>query len=247
MSGTTLSCLQAVRAYVNPMSIPPALLDWPGVDVSALLDSPCLPELAEAINERLENERAKRQAFYQDMTDDQKMEFIGGEVVLHSPAKARHLWVKGNILQMMRAHVLHRGLGQVLDEKALCVFPRNDYEPDIVFFGPGKAAQIEPGTMKFPIPDLAVEIVSESTEQRDRGVKFNDYQIHGVGEYWIVDPEAEVVEQFVNTGTRFELRLKSGSGEVESPVITGFRIPIRSCFDSALSLETMKALLDHQA
>ena len=36
---------------------------------------------------------------------------------------------------MLNSHVLYRDLGQVQTEKALCVFPRNDYEPDVVFFG----------------------------------------------------------------------------------------------------------------
>lgn len=49
-------------------------------------------------------------------------------------------------------------LGAVLSEKCLCVFPRNDYEPDIVFFGRGKKARLRPNMLKFLIPDLAVEV-----------------------------------------------------------------------------------------
>ncbi len=43
---------------------------------------------------------------------------------------------------------------------------------------------------KFPAPDLIVEVLSESTEANDRGIKFEDYAAHGVVEYWIVDPMA---------------------------------------------------------
>ena len=215
----------------------------PLVDLAALFASPRLPDIAQEINERLRSEAEKRSRFYQDMTDKRKMEFIGGEVVLHSPAKARQLRAKDNLLRMVQNFVIARDLGEVMDEKTLCVFPRNDYEPDIVFFGPAKAAAIQPDTMKFPVPDFAVEVLSESTEARDRGVKFQDYEAHGVREYWIIDAEEEWVEQYVEKEGRFELRLKSGSGEIASTVIEGFCVPVKALFDSKESLRVMQTLL----
>ncbi|MFZ4766426.1 MAG: Uma2 family endonuclease [Roseimicrobium sp.] len=213
------------------------------IDLAALMASPRLPDYARAINERLSDEAARRRQFYQDMSDDCKVEFIDGEVILHSPAKARHVWVKANILRMLQNFAIHRDLGHVMDEKALCVFPRNDYEPDIVFFGPEKSAWIEPGTMKFPVPDLAVEVLSESTEKRDRGVKFEDYEAHGVREYWIVDAEASFVEQYIARDGRYDLRMKSSNGELESVVVPGFRVPVAAFFDAKLSLSVMQSLL----
>lgn len=215
----------------------------PFMDLAALLASPRLPDIAQEINERLQREAEARRQFYHDMTDDCKMEFIGGEVIMHSPAKARHVRVKDNLLGMLRPHVIARDLGEVMDEKTLCVFPRNDYEPDIVFFGPAKAAGIKPDTMKFPIPDFIVEVLSDSTEERDRGVKFQDYEAHGVREYWIVNAEEEWVEQYVEKGGRYELRLKSGSGEITSAIIPGFTVPVRALFDHKESLRVMQTLL----
>ena len=97
--------------------------------------------------------------------------------------------------------------------------------------------------MKFPVPDFVAEVLSPTTEHRDRGVKFEDYEAHGVREYWIVDAEAESVEQYVLEEAAFRLLLKSGSGDIESRVVTGFRIPIRAIFDSATNLETLRRLL----
>ncbi len=215
----------------------------PFMDLAALFASPRLPDIAQEINERLRREAEARRQFYHDMTDDCKMEFIGGEVIMHSPAKARHVRVKDNILRMAQNFVIARDLGEVMDEKTLCVFPRNDYEPDIVFFGPAKAAGIKPDTMKFPIPDFIVEVLSDSTEERDRGVKFQDYEAHGVKEYWIVNAEEEWVEQYVEKVGRYELRLKSGSGEISSTVIPGFTVPVRALFDHKESLRVMQTLL----
>ena len=162
---------------------------------------------------------------------------------MHSPAKARHLTVRDRLHELLRSYCRTRQLGTVLGEKALCVFPRNDYEPDVVFFAPEKAALIGPDTMKFPIPDFICEVLSDSTEHRDRGVKFQDFAIHGVAEYWIVDAEREVIEQYLPREGRYELALKSGSGEVASSVVPGFRIPIRALFDDAENLRVLRTLL----
>ncbi|MBK8036448.1 MAG: Uma2 family endonuclease [Verrucomicrobiaceae bacterium] len=216
----------------------------PLLDLAALFASPRLPDIAQEINERLRRENEVRRQFYHDMTDDCKMEFIGGEVIMHSPAKARHVRVKDNLLRMVQNFVISRDLGEVMGEKALCVFPRNDYEPDIVFFGPEKTAAIRPDTMKFPVPDFAVEVLSESTEERDRGVKFQDYEAHGVREYWIINADEEWVEQYVEKDGRYELRLKSGSGEIASTAIPGFVVPVRAIFDTKESLRVMQTLLE---
>ncbi len=130
-----------------------------------------------------------------------------------------------------------------MTRNAFCVFPRNDYEPDIVFFGPEKAAKFLPETMRFPIPDLIVEVLSDSTQTRDRGVKFQDYEPHGVGEYWIVDPNSETVEQYLFDDGIFNLILKSNSGEICSRVVSGFQIPIRAIFDADESHSVLKRLL----
>lgn len=211
--------------------------------VAELLQDPALPDKVAALQQTLEAERQRRESFYEEMTEEEKSEFINGEIVMHSPANARHLLVKDRLHRLLGPYVEVHRLGAVFGEKSLCVFPRNDYEPDVVFFGPEKAALIEPVTMKFPIPDFICEVLSDSTEARDRGVKFRDFEAHGVGEYWLVDPEREFVEQYLPRDGAYELALKSGSGEVASAVVAGFRIPIRALFDDAENLGVLRAIL----
>ena len=43
-------------------------------------------------------------------------------------------------------------------------------------------------------PDLVVEILSPSTASKDKILKLNKYQEVGVKEYWIVDPERNLVD-----------------------------------------------------
>ncbi|MEM9481192.1 MAG: Uma2 family endonuclease, partial [Verrucomicrobiota bacterium] len=120
--------------------------------MDTLLDDPTLPEKVEALASRLEDEATRRLRFYDEIRDDQKAEFINGEVIMHSPAKERHLIAKKSLEQLLDAFVRTQSLGIVRGEKALCAFPRNDYEPDVCFFGPEKTATIDADTMKFPVP-----------------------------------------------------------------------------------------------
>jgi hypothetical protein len=110
-----------------------------------LLNSPCLPEIAQALQTRLREESARRQEFYERISDDQKVEFIAGEVIVHSPSRDNHLIARQHLERLLGVFVSLHALGEVRGEKCLCVFPRNDYEPDIVVFGPSKASQLERG------------------------------------------------------------------------------------------------------
>ena len=160
------------------------------------------------------------------MSPDEKVEFIDGKVIHHSPSRKDHLDVTRRLLALLHAHVSVHKLGAVLSEKCLCVFPRNDYEPDIVFFGREKAAHLQPNTLKFPIPDLIVEVLSRSTEQRDRGVKFEDYAVHGVDEYWLIDTQAQAVEQYRPTKGTYVPVPHSRANELQSLIIKGLSLPL---------------------
>jgi Uma2 family endonuclease len=212
--------------------------------IEPLLRSPRLPRLLDELRSYAEQEATRRQSFYDEMTEDRTMEFINGEVVVQSPAKVRHMAVTGRLVQLLRTYSTVHEAGCVLAEKALVCLTRNDYEPDIVFFGPDKAAAITPDQMKLHAPDFIVEVLSPTTEAVDRGVKLEDYAAHGVAEYWIIDPDAEVIEQYIlDQPGGYRLGARRSDGELHSAVIAGFTIPVRSAFDDAETLRTLRTIL----
>jgi Uma2 family endonuclease len=117
-------------------------------------------------------------------------------------------------MKNMRAAIGH--------EKILVALTRNDYEPDVCFFSAAKARTFQPDQTVFPAPDFVAEVLSRSTEQADRGVKFEDYAAHGVGEYWIIDPDGERVEQYLLEGETYQLACKADNGVVASRAVAGF-------------------------
>ena len=190
-----------------------------------------------------DKERKVRQDFYDSIQDGQKVEFINGKIIMHSPDTVRHSQVRHRIAALLRIYAVHHRLGTVLDEKALICLSRNDYMPDVVFFRTGKAAELTPEQLQLPAPDLAVEVLSPSTSRRDRGVKFNDYAAHGVGEYWIVDPVALTVEcfrlgplgEYLETGKFWSRQ----DHLVRSKVMKGFEVSARAFFEDEANLEAI--------
>ncbi len=208
-----------------------------------VMELPTLPEFVAELDTRLAAERERRRQFYEQIPDGAKWEFINGEVIMHSPDMVRHMAARGRLESLLLTHVQLHALGTVLAEKGLCVFPRNDFMLDVIFFGLEKAATLQPKQLRLPVPDFACEILSDSTAQRDRGVKFRDYEAHGVAEYWLVDSDAETLEQFLLRDGAYVLELKSGSGWVGSRAVAGFEIPIRALFDPAENLTALRSLL----
>jgi len=211
--------------------------------LDALLDSPVLPEIIQEAQSALLTEAKLRKKFYVDITPEHKWEFIQGEVIMHSPALNRHLAASQHYYDLLSAYVRVNRLGLVRHEKAMTSFPRNDYEPDVMFFGVAKSQLITPDTLRFPIPDMIVEVLSPSTESRDRGVKFLDYALHGGEEYWVVDTVAETVELFRLSGQEYPPAEKLMDGILSSAVIPGFMIPVRAIFDEGANLEALKEIL----
>jgi Uma2 family endonuclease len=211
--------------------------------LTSLLDSPLLPELVELGQRTLAHEQRLREKFYADITPEHKWEFILGEVIMHSPALNRHLLASQRTYKLLDAYAITRKLGEVRHEKALTSFPRNDYEPDVMFFGLAKSALIQADTLRFPIPDLIVEVLSPSTEARDRGVKFLDYAQHGVAEYWIIDAVEETVEIYQLAEGEYPPVEKLRSGLLTSRVVAGFEAPVRALFDEADNLAAMREIL----
>ena len=57
------------------------------------------------------------------------------------------------------------------------------------------------------VPELIVEVLSNKTRSKDKGLKYRLYEKVGVKEYWIVDPRSKSVEQYILKDGRYFLDL----------------------------------------
>ena len=208
-----------------------------------LVLSPRLPFYVKRFHSLLKEETEKRQRFYEEMSEEQKVEFICGELVVHSPVKKKHNQASARLFHLLDLYVVSNHLGFVGHERILITLTRNDYEPDVCYFGPTKSQGFTPDQSKFPAPDFIAEILSDSTEEIDRGIKFDDYAAHGVVEYWIIDSEQESIEQYGLSGDHYDLVVKALRGPIESIAVRGFQIPVRAVFERTEHLEAVRRIV----
>ncbi len=103
-------------------------------------------------------------------------------------------------------------------------------QPDIlVFLTEHRSRTTEKG--HFGPPDLAVEVLSPSTAERDRVRKLELYGRYGVREYWIVDVDARVIDVFALDGAQLVESVTHDSGVVRSvAALPGFSASLAVIF-----------------
>lgn len=206
-----------------------------GLNIEELKNQRNLPTLLKELNDFWKTEQQKRNDFYELVHEDIKAEFINGNFIFHSLVKGKHWRVCTRLAGRLSIFVDDHDLGIVGAEKVMIQCTRNDYEPDIVFFKKEISKDFTDEQLIFPVPNLAVEILSKSTKANDYGIKFEDYAAHKVEEYWIIDTEKESIEQYILDETSseptYQLHQKlTQTGILKSFVVNGFEIEIETIF-----------------
>ena len=211
-----------------------------------ILERPDAVLQLQALQNALADEKKRRQGFRNWITEDVKAEFINGRIIIHFPVKKRHWKVSDLLSRVLSCYASIKKLGQVGTEKVMISLTRNDYEPDIVFFSKEKVDAFTDDQVLFPAPDFVVEILSSKTASTDRGTKKDDYALHGIREYWIIDPVKQRIEQYIlpQVGTEyFPAKIHQYGGMIESVAIPGFDIPVNAVFEEAANLDALQAFM----
>lgn len=144
--------------------------------------------------------------------DGEKADLIDGVIYMASPdntdANELFLWLGALISIFVRK----KRLGKVFGSRvAFRLDDVNGPEPDIAFVSKERADLVKRGCVDGP-PDLAIEIVSPESIDRDYKKKRRQYQAAGVREYWIVDEiEGKVILLRLNKEGRYrEVRPRKG-------------------------------------
>jgi len=141
--------------------------------------------------------------------------------------------IEGGFVRELAPSYWHQGLTarivialqQVVDPGRVIFAPAdvilddwNVLQPDVLVRAPGDVVTGPDAVSTIPV--LVVEVTSPQTARRDRERKTAIYLRSGVGEVWIVDPDAGTVEVHSRGGVaRFR-----GGEEAASRVVDGFRL-----------------------
>jgi Uma2 family endonuclease len=125
--------------------------------------------------------------------DGNRYEVVEGELFVTPAPSYAHQFVAGAIYRRLYPFVDQQQLGWVMCAPGdVHVNTENQVQPDI-FVVPRTSAG-KPATWRdAPTPILVVEVLSDSTAQRDLGPKRELYRRAGIAEYWIVDHETRSV------------------------------------------------------
>jgi Uma2 family endonuclease len=136
--------------------------------------------------------------------DGRRYEIHEGELAVTPAPGTSHQRVSRNLLVLLHAHAVRHQLGEVFVAPIDCILDDTTVvQPDLVFVTRDRLASISPRGIEGA-PSLVVEVLSPGTVKIDRGVKTQLYARHGVLHYWIVDPEARVIEAHVLRGGVYE-------------------------------------------
>lgn len=125
--------------------------------------------------------------------DGNKYELVHGELLVTPAPNQVHQLVLGELFYRLRAYLESDGPNAQLFVSPADIFwgPDEYVQPDLCIV---PAEQVTGDWRDCQTLLLAVEVVSPSSARADRIQKRRLYQEHGVSTYWIVDPDAQVVE-----------------------------------------------------
>lgn len=130
---------------------------------------------------------------YRKTPEDERCELLDGELVANATPNIAHQRISGRLGRCLAAFVEEKGLGEVFRAPTDVVLSDTDVvQPDILFVS-GDRADIITADDVQGAPDLVVEVLSPTTAKRDWRDKLDLYSKHGVREFWLADPETEIV------------------------------------------------------
>ncbi|MGH2352533.1 MAG: Uma2 family endonuclease [Chloroflexota bacterium] len=133
----------------------------------------------------------KRRLTYEDylaLPEDQDYEIINGVLYVAPRPRPKHQRIAHRFAVMLTLELEHRGRGVIVPDADLIVSEHDDYvSPDVMFFAGDRYAAVDPDEPIRIIPDLMVEVLSPSTEHRDRTEKKRLCARLGVSHYWMAD------------------------------------------------------------
>jgi len=138
-------------------------------------------------------------------SDGNRYEVLDGELFVTPAPSVPHQLILSRLFTQLHAYIDTNRLGYLLWSPADIAFsPRRLVQPDL-FVVPWRASGLPHDWSDITALLLAVEVLSPSSARADRHRKRVIYQEQGVGEYWIVDGDARLVERWRPTDARPEI------------------------------------------
>ena len=168
--------------------------------------------------------------------------FEGGLSVAKAPS-LNHQQLIIRLGTILMNYLDQNPIGTVWSTPGVIFDEYNSAIPDLAFVVKERIPQIASGIHIVGAPDLAIEIVSPESIERDRVDKFHEHQHSGVKEFWLIDPDKYECEFYQLIDDKFQLIEKMAEGIFYSKIVTGFFFHVEHLWKmDSPTLEALKEL-----
>jgi Uma2 family endonuclease len=165
--------------------------------------------------------------------DGNRYEIIDGELYVQAAPVPKHQFIVANLIFAFTAHFRAHGGGRALGAPLDIVLADDRIvQPDVVVITDDRAGIIGSKNVQGA-PNLVVEVLSAGNRRYDEIQKRKVYESSGVEEYWIVDPEVELMKIYRASRGAFvlagEIDTDTG-GTITTPLLPRFAVDVREIF-----------------
>lgn len=168
---------------------------------------------------------------------DARIELIDGVPYMMAPPSTEHQRITGEIFRQVANFLVGKKCQAFPAPFGVRLFSRKEDTPD------DEGTVLEPDITVVcdrdkldehgckGAPDFVVEVLSPSSQRRDRLEKYNLYRLAGVREYWIVDPERKLVQAVTMEEGQYPLpQVYTAKDNAPVTVLEGCVIDLSSVF-----------------
>lgn len=167
--------------------------------------------------------------------DGKRHEIIDGEHYVTPSPNLRHQDLVGRLHLSIGNYLAgHPGAGRVFLAPLDVVLSFHDVvEPDLLFVGGDQGEILTEKNIQGP-PALLIEVISKSTRKKDAQIKRRLFDRTGVREYWLVDPELDLVQVLRRSAAGRLARVEEVTAEADAvlatPLLPGWQLSMRALF-----------------
>ena len=120
-----------------------------------------------------------------------------------------------------------------MESKVLMPDWESERHPDIAVYLTAPKGKKDRTMWRTWVPELVIEVVSESSRDRDYTEKRDEYWTLGVKEYWIVDAKLKQVLVLRRGRSQWTEKTLGPPDTCETKLLPGFKLPCKTVFDVA--------------
>ncbi|GAB4511930.1 MAG: Uma2 family endonuclease [Anaerolineae bacterium] len=159
-----------------------------------------------------------------------RSDLIEGEIIVSPAPSYMHQACVFNTAKLV--DLIGTGTGiTVISPMDVYILADSVVQPDVFWVRHDSESCVLRDNYWYGAPDLVIEVLSPSTEMRDRGVKYDIYERSGVREYWLINVVSPFIEVYTLHEGKFQrLGVFTPGESFESLVLAGHKVETGALF-----------------